>query len=410
MDSLINFLNNALDHFQVVKHIENSLKEKGFLELNEKKSWNLDQDKNYYVKREDSSLIAFSLKDLEKGLLLSAAHTDSPCLKLKIESERIDSNLSIVTTDVYGGLIRSSYVNRELNVSGRVYYKKDNELKKELIILDLKMIIPDLAIHLNREINNGISYNPQQHMNAIILKDAGENLILNEIASKLNINIDNIIYTELFLSVNAKASLYQNMISSAKLDNVAGCSAVLDAFLASLNNGQKSKFALFFDNEEIGSNTFQGADGSFITDVINRIFPEKYQYTSKLNSYFISVDGGHAVHPSYKDKHDPSYSPNINKGFSLKLSTSYKYSQQSETVAKILDLCIKNNIAYQKQINRSDLPSGSTIGNMLSAKTGMSGVDLGIPMLAMHSSRELAGIIDHKNVINLLKEFYNSFD
>jgi aspartyl aminopeptidase len=420
INQLIDFINDSPTAFQVTKNIVSELEQSGFVKLNEKEKWNLEKNKSYFVVRNQSSVIAFKTGNGEiaqTGFKLIGAHSDSPALKIKSESESVIKNNIKIGVEIYGGPIKASWTDRELSIAGRVIVKDGEKYESKLI--DFKnpvAIIPNLPIHLNNKINEGFNYNAQEHLQAIIglTDNKGEkNFLKNKIADNLGIEQETIFDFDLFLYDCAKSKLcgFNNeFLVSGRLDNLAMTHAILKAILETENN-KSVDVAVFFDNEEIGSRTLQGADSSFLNDTLQRIsfvesnFFEDYK-RAIANSFLISSDMAHAFHPDYPSKHDPFYTPEINKGPVIKYNANYRYSTTAESAAYFANICEKAGVPYQKMTNRSDMKSGSTIGPMTSAALGIKSVDIGNPMWAMHSTRETAGTLDHNYVIKAFKEFY----
>ncbi len=420
VNELIDFINNSPTAFQATENIVKELKENGFEELSEKDKWNLEKNKSYFVTRNQSSVLAFKIGKgniAENGFHLIGAHTDSPALKIKPESETISKNNIKIGVEVYGGPIKASWTDRELSIAGRVIIKNGDSIESKNINFENPVaIIPNLPIHMNGELNNGFKYNAQDHFQAIIgLTDNKDekNFLKSKIAEKLGIDLENILDFDLFLYDWAKSRLcgFNNeFLVSGRLDNLAMSHAILKAILAPTENNSVD-VAIFFDNEEIGSRTLQGADSSFLKDILQRIsFSESETFEDYkraiANSFLISSDMAHAFHPDYPAKHDPFYTPQINKGPVIKYNANYRYSTTAESAAYFSNLCEKADVPYQKMTNRSDMRSGSTIGPMTSAALGIKSVDIGNPMWAMHSTRETGGTLDHIYVIKAFKEFY----
>ena len=420
VNELIDFINDSPTAFQATENIVKQLQESGFIELLEKDKWNLEKDKSYYVIRNQSSVIAFKMGKgniADNGFHLIGAHSDSPALKIKPESETISKNNIKVGVEIYGGPIKASWTDRELSIAGRVIVKNKGKIESKIINFENPVaIIPNLPIHLNHDINNGFKYNAQDHFQAIIgLTDNKEekNYLKSRIAEKLETEVENIVDFDLFLYDWAKSRLCgfnQEFLVSGRLDNLAMTHAILKAILETKNN-KSVDVAIFFDNEEIGSRTLQGADSSFLQDILQRIsFSESNTFEDYkraiANSFLISSDMAHAFHPDYPGKHDPFYAPEINKGPVIKYNANYRYSTTAESATYFAELCEKAEVPYQKMTNRSDMRSGSTIGPMTSAALGIKSVDIGNPMWAMHSTRETGGTLDHIYVIKAFKEFY----
>ncbi len=420
VNELIDFINNSPTAYQATENIVKELTEHGFEELSEKDKWNLQKNKSYFIVRNQSSVIAFKMGNgniAENGFHLIGAHSDSPALKIKPDSETISKNNIKIGVEIYGGPIKASWTDRELSIAGRVIVKNGEKIESKIV--DFKnpvAIIPNLPIHLNHDINEGFKYNAQNHLQAIIgLTDNKEekDFLKSKIAEKLDIKKEDILDFDLFLYDWAKSKLcgFNNeFLVSGRLDNLAMTHAILKAILETKKN-RAVDVAIFFDNEEIGSRTLQGADSSFLKDILERISLSESKELEDFkraiaNSFLISSDMAHAYHPDYPEKHDPFYTPQINKGPVIKYNANYRYSTTAESAAYFANICEKAGVPYQKMANRSDMRSGSTIGPMTSAALGIKSLDIGNPMWAMHSTRETGGTLDHIYVIKAFKEFY----
>lgn len=413
---LKSFLDKSPTAFQATDAIVEELNNNGYTRLLESEKWDLKPMGKYYVVRNDSAVIAFingRISPAEKGFRISGAHTDSPALKVKVASETKYKNYHKVFVEVYGGPIINTWLDRELSLAGRVSYLQDGIVKSKNIFLDRPVgIIPNLAIHLNRNVNKGIEINKQTEL-PVMLGTSEKDACLEElIAKECNIAVQDILDYDLFFIPFEKALIYGldgELISSGRLDDLAMCHAILKALLASKEN-DATVIASFYDNEEIGSQTLQGANSSFLEMILTRInhsWGDNLEgYARAINKSFqISADQAHAVHPNYVGKHDGNYAPELNKGPVVKFSANYRYATNSESSSYFMSICKKLNIPYQKMINRSDIPSGSTIGPVSSATTSIKTVDIGNPMFAMHSTRETMGTLDQYYVTEVLKEF-----
>lgn len=419
-EDLISFISRASTPFHSVLEIEGRLKKNGFSRLNERDKWDLKKNGRYYISRNNSSLAAFVMgkKNVwESGFKIAGAHTDSPSLKIKNEGASVKGGLLRMSVEPYGGGgINATWLDRNLSVAGRVV------LADETRYIDLKepvAIIMNQAIHMNREINKGFEYNKQNHLQAVFSgvdkTDEREpaQIFRALIAERSGLVSDEILDMELYLydvQPGIISGMGQEFISSARIDNLAMCHSIVEA-ISEAGESDETSMAVFFDNEEIGSRTIQGADSSFLRDLLDRITivsggTAEDSFRSRAVSFSISADGAHAHHPNFADSHDPAYAPVINGGPVIKISSDYKYSTTSETAPLFKRLCRDASVPFQELINRSDVPSGSTIGTISSSLTGVKSVDVGSPMFAMHSIRETAGVLDHFYMTEVLKRFY----
>lgn len=410
------FLDKCPTAFQATDEIVKRLEEKGFTHLAEGDKWELKPQGRYFVVRNGSAVMAFingTVAPAENGFKIAGAHTDSPALKLKVGSESKYKDYHKVSVEVYGGPIINTWLNSELTISGRVSYLENNEVKSKNIFIDKPLgIIPNLAIHLGRDVNKGVEINKQTELPVYLGSSDKESMLEDLIAQEVGIEKEAILDYDLFFIPFEKALIYgqqEELISSGRLDDLAMCHSILTALVETEEN-KSTVVATFYDNEEIGSQTLQGANSSFLEMILQRInFCWKgtsEDYSRAINKSFqISADQAHAVHPNYVSKHDSTYAPELNKGPVVKFSANYRYATNSESSAYFMNICKKLNIPYQKMINRSDIPSGSTIGPVSSATSSIMTVDIGNPMFAMHSTRETMGTLDHYYSTEVFKEF-----
>lgn len=417
---LMNFIEASPSPFHAGIKIKETLIAKGFKKLDESESWKLQPGKSYFVEKGNSLVAAFRLglkKPAESGFNMAGSHIDSPGLKIKPASETISKGCAKVSVEIYGGPIVATWLDRELLISGRVMVKDKKGWKQELVSLKKPLaVIPNLAIHLNREINKGFEYNAQNHLPAIIsiAENANDkNILKSAIAAELGVKVDAVGEYDLFLSdPNPGSFLGMNdeLFISPRLDNLNSTYCILTA-LCENENPEATAIGIFFDHEEIGSKTPQGADSAFLKNLLERITvvtggvkDDFHRALSK--SFLISADCAHAVHPNFPEKHDSAYSPVLNGGPVIKFNANFRYATTAETAAHFESLCEKAKVPCQKIINRSDMPCGSTIGPISSALLAVRTVDVGNPMWAMHSIRETAGSYDHFYMIKALQEFF----
>lgn len=421
-DSLLEFINNSPVSYYAIENIKKTLKDKGYIELSEGDKWELLNGGRYYTTRNNSSLISFEVGNKnpwETGFKIVGAHTDSPQLKVKNESVSKANGVVKVTTECYGGGINSTWLDRDLSLAGRVVVNNDNGIENRLV--DFKRAvgsIPNLAIHLNRDANKGFEYNKQNHLLVILFGQIDDDidekaLLKNLVAKELGIGSEDILEMDLFFYDNQPGGYIgfnQDIIAVGRLDNLAMCHAILESVTSS-SGSDSTKVAVFYDNEEIGSRTYQGADSNYLGAILDRVTfslggDSEDKLRARHHSFLISADGAHAIHPNFSDKHDPAYAPQVNKGPVIKLSANFRYATTAESAGFFINLCNNAGIPYQKLANKSDIPSGSTIGPMSSASLGIRAIDIGSPMFAMHSIRESQGVLDHHYMIKVLTEFY----
>jgi aspartyl aminopeptidase len=417
---LFNFLDHAPTSYQACEQIQKRLDQNGFIQLSEKDNWGLEHGKKYYVSRNQSSIIAFvtgKKKIRETGFRLVGAHTDSPSLKLKPHSEKKIKSYIRIGVEVYGGPIIGTWIDRDLSIAGRVMVWKENQYESVLIDFREPMgIIPNAAIHLNRELNSSFEYNKQNHLPVLIHITENEkdnNILIKMIAKHLSVKPEQIGDYDLFLYDTTPAQFLgqdKEFFSSGRLDDLAMCHSILTA-LTDISTPDVTSVGMFYDNEEIGSMTHMGAASSFLSNILERIVLSQDKNKEALavamaKSFFISADMAHALHPNYMEKHDEAYAPLINGGPVIKMNANFRYATTAETSSYFEQLCKKANVSCQKFMTKSDMPCGSTIGPTVSSSLSIPAVDVGNPMFAMHSIRETAGIADHISMIKVFREFY----
>ena len=418
---LITFIDKSPVSYFAVANIVKELEKNGYCSLDEGEKWKLKLGHKYYVQRNNSAIIAFQLGSKtpwKTGFNIVGAHTDSPHLKLKNESLTKSAGCLKVSVETYGGGINSTWLDRDLSLAGRISVNSTTGVENRLV--DFKRAvgsIPNLAIHLNKEANSGFEYNKQTHLPVILFgneKKIDEKIYLKElVAAEAGVEADAILEMDLFFYDTQKGAIIgldQDIISISRLDNLAMCHCIYKGLIAT-DNSQQTTIGAFFDNEEIGSRTMMGADSNYLSALLDRIIFSlggdlEDSLRAKHHSFLISADGAHALHPNFTEKHDKSYAPLINQGPVIKLSANFRYATTAASAGKFINLCNKADVPYQKMANRSDLPSGSTIGPTSSASLGINTIDVGNPMFAMHSIRESQGVLDHYYMTKIITEFY----
>ncbi|HYE82026.1 MAG TPA: M18 family aminopeptidase [Clostridia bacterium] len=422
---LIDFIYDSPSSFHVVLNIRKMLEDNGFEELKEEDSWRLQKGGKYYMIKNHSTLAAFvaGTGDITaEGFRIIGAHNDSPAFRVKPAAEMTVENHYIkLDTESYGWPILSTWMDRPLSVAGRVAIKGSDVFDPVTRFVNIKkpiLIIPNLAIHMNRKINSGEELNMQKDMLPLMAlvneKLEKDNYLLNVIAKEIDVPPSDIIDFDLFLYEFEKGTimgLNDEFISSGRLDDLAMVHAGATA-LARSSASKSTNIMVCFDNEEVGSSTKQGADSPLLSSMLERIVlsmgggREDY-FRAISKSFMISADQAHAVHPNTGEKHDPQNRPVINKGPVIKISSNMKYTSDSVSSAVYAGLCSKAGVPVQWFVNRSDELGGSTIGPISASHLHMRSVDIGTPILAMHSVRELGGVLDHTYVTRSFEEFYN---
>lgn len=433
---LLQFIQDSPSMFHVIENIKKRLAEAGFEERREQDKWEIRPGGAYYVTRNDSSLIAFRLpvtcsrweERPFQGYHIAAAHSDSPSFKIKALPEIVSEKQYVrLNVEMYGGMILSTWLDRPLSVAGRVAVcGEDGKVSLRLVNLDQDLlVIPNLAVHMNREINNGYVYNPQVDMLPLMglmgdgnssQSDGPEHvsgMLAREIAKALEIRPEDILDGDLYLYVREKGRILGadgEFILSPKLDDLQCVYAGLEAFTASVPAGYANVFAVF-DNEEVGSGTRQGANSTFLEDVLVRIQdslgygPTVYRQLVS-ESFMISADNAHAVHPAHPEKADPTNRPMLGGGIVIKYHGGQKYTSDALSAARMKQWCEQAGVPCQTFANRSDAVGGSTLGNISTAHVSLSSVDIGLPQLAMHSAVETGSSRDTAYAVAALEQFW----
>ena len=424
---LLDFIDNSPSPYHAVKSIENQLADYDFEQLDEKHKWKLNPGGRYYIVRDDSSIIFFiaGTKPLtDSGYKIFGAHTDSPGLKIKPTPVNNADGLIRLGVEIYGGPILATFTDRDLSLAGRISYKTSTgKISSKLIHFDQPLLrLPNLAIHMNRTVNeDGLKLHKQNEL-ALIISNSLETQLPQQYLAQLlektsSVKADQILSWELNVYDTQKGSFWgdeQQFYANSQLDNLASCHIGVQALLndSALKSGNTILCA-FFDHEEIGSESTKGADGSFLPDILERIAlamdlnKEDYQRTL-ANSFMISADMAHAYQPNFPAAYEPDHKVTVNKGPVIKVNANHRYSSECISEAMFILWCEQTNTPYQKYSHRTDIPCGSTIGPMTSAKLGIRTVDVGNPMWAMHSIRESAGVKDHTYMINVINCFFST--
>ena len=411
---ILNLIDKSPTAYHVIANAKDILDAAGYTGLKENEGWKLEAGGKYYVTRNDSSLIAFAVpKPDYKGFRIIASHSDSPCPKLKEDLESRKDGYVRLDVEKYGGMLLAPWFDRPLSVAGRILVRDREGIKSILVDLDKDVaVIPSLAIHMNREANKGYSYSFQKDMLPIVGTTSGEKTVMPMVAEAAGVEEKDIIGQDLFMYIREKGTVWgcdDEFIGSSRLDDQECVWSTLTGF-TEVQSSEYVNMLCIFDNEEVGSRTKQGADSDFLANLIDRINDnlgrsrEEY-YTAYANSFMISADNAHALHPAHKEKYDPVQSPKMNEGIVLKFSARQSYTTDGISAAFVRKLCEDSNIPYQVFVNHSDEPGGSTLGNISNSHVSVNTADIGLPQLAMHSSYEVAGIKD----IEYLREFAKAY-
>ena len=410
-NSLFKFIKNSPSAFHTVASVKERLVAEGYVELYEGSAWSLTDGGKYFVTRNGSSIIAFR-KSAANGFIITASHSDSPAFRVKASGESTLGTYTKLPVERYGGMILYSWFDRPLSIAGRVVVRTDDGIAVKLLNVDRDLlVIPSVAIHLNRTVNEKFSPNPAQDL-IPLLGAGGERIeIQSLIAAELGVKSEDVISHDLFLytrddgrAVGADGEL----LLSPRLDDLECVYSSLEAFLDSKEQGMIPVLAVF-DNEEVGSDTKQGAASTFLFDTLSRIYPERDEYLAALaSSYMVSADNAHAKHPNHPELSDADNAPTVNGGVVVKFNANQKYTTDSISAAIFTEACRKAGVKYQTYYNRADMPGGSTLGSIANTKVSISTVDVGLPQLAMHSAVETAGAQDLTDMVAVLTRLYSS--
>lgn len=412
---LIEFIEKSTDCYHAVKSVRERLEGEGFTELCEDGRWTINEGGKYYVVRNYSSVIAFKVPEKNyKSFLICASHTDSPCFKLKSNFEISAENMVKLSVEGYGGMIMSSWLDRPLSVSGRVVTVKDGKVQTCLVNIDRDLlVIPNLAIHMSRDINKGYEFNVKRDM--CPLAGGKDGALMDIVAENAGVKKDDIKGFDLSLYNRMRGTVTgtdNEYFSAPRIDDLQCVYTTLEGFLDSESENAISVFAAF-DNEEVGSGTKQGAKSGFLRDTLERINAalggdEEDYKRAVAQSFMLSCDNAHAVHPNHADKSDSANRVYMNGGIVIKYNANQRYTTDAVSEAVVKYVCEKADVPYQLYANRSDIPGGSTLGNLSNEKVSLNTADIGLAQLAMHSAYETAGSKDTTYMINFVKTFYES--
>lgn len=417
---LLDFLQKSPTAFHAVETIENELQQNGYEKLLEGQVWQIAPGGKYYVTRNNTSIIAFHVgTKLENySFNVAASHSDYPTFKIKENAEiEVRGKYTQLNTEGYGGMLCAPWFDRPLSIAGRVLVKDGQSIVTKLLNIDRDLVlIPNVAIHMNRGVNDGYAYNKQVDMLPLFGgSETQKGDFKKLIASELGVCEEDIYGSDLYLYSRVAPSiwgLHEEYISAPHLDDLQCGFTTLKGFLNGYNDESINVYACF-DNEEVGSGTKQGAASTFLYDVLVRINKalgkdEEDYYRALAGSFMLSADNAHAVHPNHPELTDVNNCVYMNEGVVIKSHAGQKYTSDGVSIAIFKSLCEKANVPVQFFANRSDVVGGSTLGNIAMAQVSMNSVDIGLPQLAMHSSYETAGIKDTYYMIQVVTEFFNS--
>lgn len=420
---LLDFISDSPTAFHAVDTMKNQLTKAGYDLLQEGDNWNLQPGGRYMVTRNLSSLIAFRIpENLRGGFHIIASHSDSPAFKIKENPEMETAGMYVrLNVEKYGGMLMAPWMDRPLSVAGRLLIKEGETLTTKLVNIDRDLLlIPNLAIHMNREANNGYAYNPQKDMLPLYGSISSKDTFFRQVAEAADVEPEQIQGHDLYLYSRMPGTIWgaeNEFLSSGRLDDLQCAFASLSAFLSSDTGYDAGPIPAHcvLDNEEVGSSTRQGAASTFLKDTLERICLSlsengtEADYLRMLTSSFmLSADNAHALHPNHADKADPTNQPAMNKGIVIKYNASQKYTTDAVSASVFKAICQQAKVPYQSFFNRSDMTGGSTLGNIAGNQVPVSTVDIGLPQLAMHSPYETAGALDTDYFIRAAEVFFRS--
>ena len=423
---LMNFLDASPVNFLAVKNIAGELEKAGFRHVDPRMPLGcIKAGDKLYVTKNDSSIYAFHIGTqplAEAGFRMICAHCDSPTFRIKPNAEMLcEGGMVKLNTEVYGGPIMSTWFDRPLTLAGRVIVKGDDMLSPKTLLMHVKrplLQISNLAIHFNRQVNDGVKLSKQKDVLPLLGMVTDElergNMLTNIICSELNINKEDILDFDLYLADSTPActfGVHDELISSGRLDDLSMCFAGLEALLAAPLT-DTTKVLAIFDNEETGSQTKQGAGSPFLASMLKRIAlaqggSEEAYWQAVERAFMISADNAHAWHPNYPEKFDPTNHPVLGGGPVIKFNAAQKYASDAVSAAVFAEICREAGVPCQRFVNHSDVAGGSTLGNILASSIPLRGVDMGNAILAMHSCRETGSVADHCYCVAAFTRFFS---
>lgn len=416
--SLLTFIEKSPTAFHAVGNISAELESFGAKRLNEGEKWELSAGNSYYVTRNMSSVIAFTIPEDADSFRIVAAHSDSPAFKIKENAElSVRGKYTQLNVEKYGGMLFAPWFDRPLSVAGRVLVRTEKGVEARLIDIDRDLlVIPNVAIHMNREVNDGFKYNAQTDMMPLFGDDTAKDGFGKLVAETAGVPEEDVLGNDLFLYPRIKGTFVGHegeYILSPRLDDLECAWSGLRAFVGAEKPARGINMLCVFDNEEVGSGTKQGADSTFLYDVMKRIFialgkSEEDLYLALAASFMLSADNAHAVHPNHPEKTDAENCVFMNEGIVIKFNANQRYTTDGVSAAFFHKLLKENGIPFQHFANRSDVAGGGTLGNISGSHVSINTLDIGLAQLAMHSPCETAGAKDVDHMVGGMTAFYNT--
>ena len=416
--ALFSYIAASPTAYNAVTHTARLLEEAGYLPLSESRDWKPEAGRGYYVTRNGSSLIAFRMPEGDfSGFMMTAAHGDSPCFKIKENAELADGHHLRLSVERYGGMLCATWLDRPLSIAGRITVRTPAGMAvKTVDLADTHAVIPTVAIHMNRNANENASYNAAVDMIPLLGEASDAGLLRRRVAEAAGVEESDILTTDLFLYNPQPGMEWGGYISAPRLDDLQCAFSSLTAFIESGKSLRKPATLpvyCLFDNEEVGSHTKQGAASTFLYDVLNRIASACGLSPSDVArrmacSFLVSCDNAHAVHPNHPEYQDKNHAVYMNGGVVIKYNANQKYTSDAVSAGIFGLICERADVPFQRYANRADMAGGSTLGNIANTQVSLNTVDIGLPQLAMHSAYETAGAKDTAHMVRALTAFFET--
>ncbi len=417
--ALLSFIEQSPTAFHATAELKKLLQKHYYQELPENVRWHLKKGGTYFTTRNGSSIIAFRIpEEISEGMgfQIAASHSDSPAFKIKENPEMsAEGNYTKLNAEKYGGMICAPWFDRPLSIAGRILCETDNGIQTRLVDFgEDQVLIPNVAIHMNRKVNEGYSYNVQTDLLPLYGDETAKGTFWSKTAEKAGVELRKLLGSDLFLYNRERGTLWgveKKFLSAPRLDDLQCAFAAMRGLLEA-DAGQSIAMCAVFDNEEVGSATKQGAESDFFETTLRRIFrslgKDSEDFDIALqNSFMVSADNAHAVHPNHSELADPTNRPYLNRGIVIKFNANQKYTTDGVSEAVFRKICDHAEVPYQYFTNRSDIAGGSTLGNIANTKVSMNTVDIGLPQLAMHSPYETTGAKDTYALVRAMREFFS---